>query len=270
MSRARLTALVLLGLSGCAKYGGPSTGAPPEAWSVALEVQSSLVRADGQPLGPALAPLAETEESRRFSVQGGARWTHDDGSRSTRLRFAGEGDPLDGRVVDMRHFESGEILALSWLGQAAGPGPAIDVLSPVFALISPKVPLVRKGRPARMITAWPVEVGPDRKITERIRTTWTEVGQRRVLDRPTLELRYEGEWETAGEDAGHRPAVGVEARGSVAGSLWLDVRDMSVVAHDFTWDRRLVLVYPSAPGGELELVQRQALRGRVERIEVAP
>jgi hypothetical protein len=270
MLRILLACVVCIGLAACARTTVQPDVAPPQLWDVRVDVASTLVRADGAALPDALAPLASAEESRAFSVRGDRALLHPDGSHSTRLRFLGESDPLHGRVVDLRHFDSGEILALDWLEHAAGPGPGLDVLSPIFALISPKVPLLRRGRPGQMITAWPVEVGPDRKVTERIRTTWTHAGSARVLGRPTVALRYEGDWETGGEDAGHKPAVTVEARGTVAGSLWLDVRDMSVVAHDFTWERRVVAVYPSAPGGELELVQRQSLSGRVERREVLP
>ena len=268
MTRLLPVALVTA-LCACVRPNIEPDVAPPKLWTVDVAIRSTTKRADGLPLDSALAGLAEVLEERRFSVRGERVFRHSDGSRSTRFAFLGE-DPLAGRVVDMRHFESGEILALEWLEHAAGPGPAIDVVSPVFAWLSPKVPLLRRGQEGLMITSWPVEVGPDRKVTERIRTTWTHLGTQRVLGRAAHALQYEGEWETRGEDAGHRPAVGVEGRGHVAGSLWLDLGDLSVVAHDFDWNRRLVLAYPNAPGGGLELVQRQHFAGRVEQQAVGP
>jgi len=257
-------------LSACVRPGPRADRAPPQLWSVALTLDSELSRADGAPLAPALARIGEVSEARTFQVRGDRALTHGDGSHTTRLRFLGPDDPAHGRVVDLRHFDSGEILSLEWLGHASGPGPGLEVLSPIFPILSPKVPLLRPGRPGRMITAWPVAVGADRKIRERIRATWTHAGKARVEGRPTLAVRYVGEWETEGEDAGHRPAVTVEARGSIEGQVWLDVRDMSVVAHDFRWERRVALAYPGASGGDLGLVQRQVLAGRAVQQEVAP
>ena len=257
-------------LFACARPGPRSDTAPPQLWSVTVQLDSALARSDGAPLGAALLPLAAVSERRAFSVRGDRALAHADGSHTTRMRILGAGDPAAGRVVDLRHFDSGEILALDWLGHAAGPGPALDVLSPIFPILSPKVPLVRPGRPGRMITAWPVAVGPDRKLRERVRTTWTHGGKARVEGRPTLLVSYRGEWETEGEDAGHRPPVAVEARGTVEGRVWLDVRDMSVVVHEFRWERRVALAYPGAEAGPLDLVQRQVLEGRAVQQEVAP
>lgn len=231
---------------------------------MSLDVHTETARGDGKPLDTVLTPLARIDESRRFSIRGERALRHPDGSRGTRLQFSGD-DPLAGRVVDLRHFESGEILALDWLEHAAGSAGGVDVISPIFPLVSPKVPLLRRGEQGRMITAWPVEVGPDRKVTERIRTVWTHLGTQRVGGRATHAFRYEGDWETTGEDAGHTPVVGVEGRGRATGALWLDVSDLSVMAHEFDWERRLVLDYPAAPGGALQLVQRQHLSGRVDQ-----
>jgi len=256
----------LLAVSACVHTGVETDVAPPKRWNVELDVHTETARSDGEPLDGALLALAGIDEVRRFSVRGERVLRHPDGSRGTRLEFSGE-DPLDGRVVDLRHFESGEILALDWLEYAAGPGGGIDVISPIFALVSPKVPLLRRGQQGRMITAWPVQVGPDRKVTERIRTTWTHLGTARVGGRATHAFRYDGDWETTGEDAGHQPAVGVQGRGRASGSLWLDVSDLTVMAHEFDWERRLVLNYPRAPGDGLELVQLQRLSGRVDQLE---
>ncbi|MEC7946014.1 MAG: hypothetical protein VX265_00520 [Myxococcota bacterium] len=265
-----MSSLLLLLSWGCVHQAAGTAVAPPRLWSLDVRIESSLTREDGGALDPALAPLASVSEQRRFDVRGEHAGWHGDGSQTTRLRFLSDSDPASGRVVDLRHFDSGEILALDWLEQAAGPGPGLDVLSVVFPVLSPKVPLVRRGRHGQMTTAFPVPVGPDRKVTERVRTVWKREGNQRVAGRSTLAVSYEGQWETHGEDAGHRPPVGVAGRGTVSGRVWLDVRDMSVVAHDFQWKRRVVLAYPGAQGDGLRLVQMQSMDGHVEQSRVRP
>lgn len=265
----QVSSLLVLLSWGCIHRARPAV-APPRLWSVDVSIQSSLTREDGGPLDAALAPLASIDERRRFDVRGEQAGRHGDGSQTTRLHFLSGSDRASGRVVDVRHFDSGEILALNWLEQAAGPGPGLDVLSVLFPVLSPKVPNVRRGRPGQMITAFPVPVGADRKVTERVRTEWKREGNQRVAGRPTLAVSYEGRWETHGEDAGHRPPVGIAGRGTVNGRIWLDVRDMSVVAHDFHWERRMVFEYPGAPGDGLRLVQMQSLNGYAEQARERP
>ncbi len=260
---ARLLPLAVL--IGCARTGAVPVEAPATPYTVEITVESALSSVDpssGLPAG--LAPLAVTRESRAWRMDAVPTRQHADGSRSTWLRLSG--DPaLDGRVLALRHFDTGEILSLAGVADVAGPGAGLDVLSLAVAAVSPKVPAVTPKRPGRMITAWPVEVGPGRKVRERTRTEWTWGAREPLAGARTIRVDYAGDWETSGEDAGHAPAIAVAGRGQATGTVWLDVRDYAVVAHDFRWRRTLTLAYPEAREGALELRQTQSFEGRLVR-----
>jgi hypothetical protein len=260
VNNRRAIALVLL--SACAPKGG-AVGSLGEEKSYRFDVEGVFTHSVLEGTLPAAFTEAHSDSRRLHLVAAPVR-VHDDSSITTRISLSDGGD-LQGVVVAMRHFETGEVLALDWLERAAGPGRGLDVYGLLFPVLSSKVPQVTPRRPSRLSTSWPMQVGEGRKLRERVDATWTWEGRELRQDEMALHLHYEGTWRTDGEDGGHRPAVVVSGRGTVAGDVWLNLDDLTVVAHDFAWSRSLDFTLPAAKEGPLVLRQFQKFEGRLVR-----
>ncbi|HJN73621.1 MAG TPA: hypothetical protein QGF58_06770 [Myxococcota bacterium] len=196
-----------------------------------------------------------------------------DGSEGDMLRFeslehapSAEGpwvrSELSGMSVELRVFDTGEILAVRDAEHLAGAprhGEVFDVLLPA---LSPVVPAVRPGDESWRRTSWPFEVGYQRGWRNNLTALWKNEGIEDVELGRSAHLSYAGQLEGEGSDA--RMEAEVTIGGEVAGEVWMRTSDARLVRHELDWTRTVHASYSS--GVELEQAQHFVVSARLVEV----
>ncbi len=209
-----------------------------EAWTLAL---SSHFEESGRSLDWHLRGRIEAMPARGFR----------DGSTSVLVRFVDlEEAPsaqgpwvragLDGRSVEMRRFENGEILDLAQVEHLAGPPRHGDVLDWIFAAISPSPPRVASGESAYRRSSWPFLLRKDVGWRQALQATWTNQGFQGAGSARTALLDYEGTLEGSGFD--ERLDRRYQVSGSAQGRVLLQASNGNTLHHELHWSRTVDFV----------------------------
>ncbi|MED5370309.1 MAG: AgmX/PglI C-terminal domain-containing protein [Myxococcota bacterium] len=256
---------------GCAGRPSVTTTTTAPVWT--FEVQGSFTTTgerDGEPL-EALAPYAQMESALRGSVARYRVRRFSDDSIGWVLRFgpveqadSPEGpwtrSELSGKSLELRGFETGEILQLRNAAHISGPGRHGETLDALFFAISPVVPDLEAGASGWRRQTWPFEVARQRNLHTNLQAEWT--GLERNFEHATLS--YQGKLDGRGMDTpvGARMSVG----GTASGEVSVNVADATVLRHQVDWERELRLDYDS--GAWIEQIQH--LTVQVHESEPAP
>ncbi len=240
-------------LSACAVREAPGLRTPPppvaQHFELALSGRFETRGEDG--LAVDVPPLA-------LSLQGTASLVeavrYRDGSVGRVLTLhtlvdAATGEPhgLQGRALELRSHESGEVLVVSGWEGVAGAGRHGEVLDLMLPLFSPEVPDL--GREDRVVIAssYPVRVADGRRHKVSLVTAWTP-GEDRERGRQQA-LAFEGQLQCEGQEQG----LALSCAGSHSGHL-VGSREGGLVETHLEMTRTFVL---QGPGGTL--VQAQTL-----------
>ncbi len=186
-------------------------------YDLTLEAQFSTRGEDGLQvdLGPETLALQG-----RVTLSQGPRYR--DGSLGTVLRFdtlvdgaTGEPHGLAGRAIELRAFESGEVLEVRGLEHLAGAGRHGDVLDVLIPLFSPKVPELGRQEEAVSTTSYPVTVVEGRGHRVDLVARWT-LGPE--VARGIQAVHYEGQLKCKGSDLGIRVSCAGAVEGDLVGS----------------------------------------------------
>ena len=169
-----------------------------------------------------------------------------DGSQSVLLRFVNlEEAPtaegpwlragLDGRSVEMRRFDDGQILDLAELHHVAGEPRHGDVLDLLFPALSPSPPFIAGGESHFRRSAWPFLLRKNVGWRSALLATWENRGFDGAGASRTAHLVYEGTLEARGGD--ERFDVQYKADGLASGSVLLETTTGRVLRHELHWER---------------------------------
>lgn len=292
----------LLVLAGCAKTGAIDPD-KVDPWLVdvdfRIEVDTRLRAADSsaslpadRPAAQAMAGMArsgldaelvlELTPTRRFRdtsrgwlvrfVEARGTVLRPDAAGTLQPAGPADGWTLEGRSVELRTFDDGEILTVGEALHIVGPdrlGSSLDVL---FHALSPLPPALDEGEEARRQAGWPLTLGRGRGWRHTFVGSWRNLGlAARGEDQPGLwQLAYDGPTRTRGRDPQQAPPLGVEGDGRLEGEVWLvdvdtDALVERVQRHRWSWQRELETEFPSAPGGPVRVVQTQRISGELQR-----
>mgnify|MGYP002631375834 CR=1 FL=1 len=258
--------MLLLLLTACPKGLGSST-LETSVYAFELHASFSTQAAEaGQPL-PRVVQAGTGELHLRGQLRRAPSRTFRDGSRGWMLRFEGveqsasaEGPWIEagisGRSVELRTFESGEILAIEDVEHVAGPGRYGEILDVIFPAVSPVVPALEPGDEAWRRSAWPTVVGSQRAWQNALVATWTHEGK----GAGEIALSYEGGLEGKGKDGAADASL--TQTGEARGSLTLRASDLRLLRHDLDWTRVVDVDY----GERVALTQTQVFSGSIELI----
>ena len=169
---------------------------------------------------------------------------------------------IQGRSFGMRVFEDGEVLDVSDGAYISGwdhRGDLIDVLLP---LLSPAPPKLKGDAPVRRRLIWPFRAGEGVRWDNAVEAQWhrevpTDAAGRQVL-------KYQGPYQLDGWDKRPGGKLVFDGDGTLSGVI--SVGESAGWRHSIEMRREVrVTVGSAAP-----LVQRQHIRGSVERIDGAP
>ncbi len=169
-----------------------------------------------------------------------------DGSHSTLLRFVNiEEAPtaegpwlragLDGRSVEMRRFDDGQILDLAELHHLAGDPRHGDVLDLIFPALSPSPPAIGGGESKFSRSSWPFLLRKNVGWRSSLLATWQNQGFEGAGASRTAQLEYEGTLEATGRD--DRFDLEYRAEGRASGSVLLETATGSLLRHELHWQR---------------------------------
>lgn len=245
--------LFLLSCAGLQSAAPTSSGARVYSVSVASSFDTVGTDADGAPLG-ALEDLAHQDLHLRGTVVMTRSRTFRDDSIGWRVVFdeLDEGPSadgpwresgLEGRSVELRTFDDGQILAISdaahWTG-APRHGEVFDLLLPT---LSPTVPVVSEGDTAFRRSSWPFQVSSKSGLRSTLVAEYTSNGTRSESGSRRVELDYAGKLEAEGHDSRLDGELAMD--GQVTGTVWMRPSDAVMVRHDATWERKVVASYAS-------------------------
>ena len=158
-----------------------------KAWTVSIAATFS----DAEPWH--LRGRVETAPARSFR----------DGSESVLVRLvdfeeapSGEGPwvraGLDGRSVEMRRFDTGEILDLAGLHHITGAPRHGDVIDLLYVALSPSPPRIGNGEKALRRSAWPFLLRKNVGWRQALVATWTHHGSEGNGSARRVRLSYDG------------------------------------------------------------------------------
>ena len=258
---------MLMTLLACLPKQGALNASPERRYAIEL-----FAEFDTRGVGVDLSGLERQEvhlrgEAVRVNTRTFTDGSHGDMLRFTRLEQASDAggpwvaDELSGLSVELRVFDSGEILRVGDAEHLAGAprhGEVFDVLLPA---ISPMVPAVAPGEQSYRRTTWPFEVARERGWRNELVLLYTNQG---VEDGPlgrTARLDYTGE--LAGEGSDRRMEAEVALDGSAEGTVWMRTTDAALLRHELDWTREVHATY----GSGAELVQVQHFVATIQLVE---
>jgi|GEM_PF-2783846 len=226
---------------------------------VRLEVDGFGVE-DGQ----FLSSLGSFQNQIRGRITEGPFRINRDQTESWRLLFQevldAEGRALDlqGYAVETRRFGSGPLLAIQQTEHASGPGPMVDALDPLLALLF-LLPPEEVGQDASYgQLAWPFRIDSGRKSHHFSTLKWSKDASHDHAPHDHAErgsvYRYEGVLSGKGKDRFWESSMSVQGR--VEGKISFD-KVGEVQQHSFLVERTLSWRIP----GDRRLRQVQQLRG---------
>ena len=144
---------------------------------------------------------------------------------------------LDGRSVEMRRFETGEILDLAGLHHVAGAPRHGDVIDLLYVALSPSPPRMSEGDKALRRSAWPFLLRKNVGWRQALVATWTHHGGEGNGPTRRVKLSYDGTLEGTGEDSRFEHSFTV--KGDASGEVVVDGAG-HVLAHTLDWSRTIV------------------------------
>ena len=150
---------------------------------------------------------------------------------------------LDGRSVEMRRFEGGEILDLAQLHHLSGAPRHGDVLDVVFPGLVPSPPSMGAGDTAYRRTAWPFVLRKGVGWRQGLLATWTNLGVEGVGEGRTARLSYEGKLEGTGDDDRHEQRFLIT--GTASGEVEIEVATGRLLRHELDWTRQVAVTSPT-------------------------
>jgi hypothetical protein len=173
---------------------------------------------------------------------------------------------IEGRSVEVRTFADGEILAIDFSDHLAGFPRYGEVFDLLFYLLIPSPPALDTGVSAAASSSWPFRLWGLAGWSNTLRATWTHEGMVGERGAEAWRLAYTGAWTSRGRLSETASPGSVSAAGTAEGEVQISRADHSLLAHSFSWQRTVRLVYAEAPGGPAEVRQRQAFVGALERV----
>ena len=241
--------LFLLACAGL-QTGSTPTG-PDRVYAVSLSstFETQGAGADGEPLG-ALAGLEQQEHHLRGRVVMTRSRTYRDDSIGWTVRFdeLQEGPTadgpwiesgLEGRSIELRTFDDGQILAVVDAQHVTGDGRRGDVYDLLLPTLSPTVPALGSGDSAYRRSSWPFQVSSKSGTRSTLVAEYTHLG----VESRRAELAYGGTLEGEGHDD-HLDGE-LTLGGQVEGTVWMRTTDAVMVRHDAVWERDVVVEYAS-------------------------
>lgn len=166
---------------------------------------------------------------------------------------------LSGLSVELRTFDTGEILRIGDAEHIAGSPRHGELFDVLFPAVSPVVPDLRGGDSAWKRTSWPLLVAHQRGWRNNITAEWTHLGNEDVELGRSTHLRYAGRLEGEGSD--RRMEAELELDGAVSGEVWVRTDDARLVRHEMDWTRTVTGTYSS--GVVLEQAQHYIVSARL-------
>lgn len=277
--------LLLVSMAQAGRRVRPEVLQAPLHIGVEFEVAGSteLLGSDGQAvLDPALSSLSELRWTGSLELELRLARRFRDGSLGWLIRVVearrtapGEEGPaansdwsLQGRSVELRTFDDGEVLSVEPASQLMGSdrlGGLADVIGP---LLSPHVPDIRKGRTERRTTRWALIPSAGTGLRMRLLAEWTALGRDakdgpwRVAWAGAVDGRARSVDSLGGDEGGEVREATVEGQASGEVSL-LDVPRLPVplrlVDHRLTMTRVVETRFSGAPQGPIQLRQTQVV-----------
>ncbi len=247
----------------CAACGAFTASAclPPQAvlreQDVVADVYRFTIRADAQtrldaPPG-AEAPVVPDFP---FAYDGTlhVQWarTFRDGSLGRLVRLddlrdpaTGAPAPARGAWVELRAFDSGQILSVGPLAAWSGTDGHLEALDVLWPTLSPRLPALEVGETSRDEVSFPTSVRGGARVQTRMSLDWT------------LEEQAQRIGTYAVRGTAHASAGSVTADAILRGSAQVDAAAARLLRHDTTWERTVVTRWPT--GATVSQSQRIAL-----------
>ena len=170
------------------------------------------------------------------------------------LNSEGHSLPLEGYAVETRRFGSGPLLAIQQTEHASGPGPMVDALDPLLALLFLLPPEGVGEEAVYGQLAWPFRIDSGRKSHHFSTLKWTK--ETAETDVPGGSVyRYEGLLSGKGKDRFWDSTLAIQ--GHIEGAILFDAAG-EIQQHSFLVERNQSWRIP----GERSLRQVQQLRGQ--------
>jgi hypothetical protein len=243
----------------------------PERFHVVLEVAVQTEGVDPD-LASTFAPLRWTVDAmlsmdpvRRFR-DGSIGWLirfdkvtefiHDDeGAKPVPI------SGLEGRTVELRAFEDGEVLDVDMGAHIAGWGRGGDVLDVLLPVLSPAPPEMGWGKTGTRRMIWPFRIGREARWDNAVAAEWRNSGPIKDLAGPVRRYHYSGPWTLRGSDRRKPPGLRFSGTGELSGTVDVTFRDGRVLRHEFSGIRRVEIVRQAGD----PIRQEQRFTGKLER-----
>jgi hypothetical protein len=157
---------------------------------------------------------------------------------------------LSGRPIEVRNFDSGEILAFLHLDHVLGPPRSADLMLPLWASLSPVVPHLKSGKEGLRGAILPFM--RDNRVGFRggMHALWRNEGMSTLDDGTRARhFHYDGEPYGKAVDAGSGPTIREILDGTVSGDVFLERGSNRLLRHDFRWETTMTAWFGRAETG---------------------
>jgi hypothetical protein len=239
-------------------------------------IETQLLEPDGTSLpAPYLQPAElswsgtlEQSVSRRFR----------DGSQGDRVRFievsrrSGAAPPqpseLSGKSVELRSFNSREILSISLLDRLVGEPRQADLSLALWPALSPQVPEIEPGERVEQRSNLPFMLDSGMGMPISLDLTWSVEGPLPCEAGSCWRFLYEGPVHGRGRDRSERWLARYQLSGNAQGELWLRKADngihSSVLELDF--ELRTTIADPATQVPRGLIVQHHRQRSTLREV----
>ncbi len=268
-----LAACSCLAFAGCAHTGAYSTddaSAPLHyTFTAANTVVTSLREPDGQEVYAGSVPSVSLRWDGTIVQTPTRRFR--DGSQGDRVRlldvsFAVDSrsplpSELSGLSVELRSFGDREILAIEQFDHLVGWPRGADLAVALWPALSPEVPELDLGEPARQRSNLPLMLGTGMGIPVALDLHWTLVGTTPCGASTCWQLDYEGPVSGRGLERGETSIARYRLSGTAMGTLLLAEADNAIVDSSLKLDLQLFTTisdpHTGVPRGVIEQRHQQ-------------
>ena len=239
---------------------------PKPQWSdlrYRATIAGSFSPDDTQDVPPAvLAAIPQTTLDIDWTLSFSPMQRHNDDSLTVRLTVVQannthngnklESAPIEGKYIDVRIFETGELLDYKYAEHWAHEDRYGDVFDLLLGVLFPNPPRVETSKPSPKILRWPLRYGQGTGGRHGVSALWS-------FDRAeenSVFLSYSGKWHTDGR----WKKFSLLGRGEANGQLVISELGGLIEGHTIDWNRKLCY------GLQQQICQKQRFVGEVKRI----
>ncbi len=268
-------AVLAMASAGCLHPRATAPTTAPLAFEFACEtvIESELHDASGEPLTPLVLPRAELGWTGRIAQSPSRRFR--DGSQGDLVRFGEvllerradgettvERSAVSGLGVELRTFESREILAISQLDPIVGEPLWADLMMALWPALSPRVPELEPGDTRRQRTGLPFMLDSGMGAPLAMDLSWSLEGPVPCAEGSCWHFTYQGPVSGRGADRSDQWHARYQLEGNASGDLLLHTADNSIshsaLELELTWTASIA--DPASGRARGRAVQRQQQR----------